>query len=499
MSPTHSANRLLPSLLSTLPSTVALPNYNHAQLKTGIVHLGVGAFHRGHQAWYTEAVLNAKGGAWGILGVSLRSDQVQRQLCPQSGLYTLVQRHGASVTRQIIGAIQNVIAAPADNDRIIEAIAAADTHIVSLTITEKGYCYDQANHSLAENHPDIVFDIQQLTDEPLTPRPRTAIGFIVAGLRRRMLAAHGGITLLSCDNLPGNGNTLKTVVLDFARQLDPELSHWILAHLSFPNSVVDRMVPATTASDLAGLNQDLGVEDQAAVFTETFSQWIIEDQFCAGRPEWELGGAIFVDNATPFEQAKLRLLNGSHSLIAYLGQLSGYQYVHQVINDDVFAELVDRYMSEVCPSLQMPAEFNLPNYRRQLLDRFANSALNHRTAQIAEDGSQKIRQRWLDTVLTDKPKDFKIHALALAGWAGFLRQVRDDGEHYNIIDPAADGLTDVMRDHQDAPISKLLSHIGLNEWAAQRPNFVALADQYFRLIQTQGSRATASAVLAGDL
>ena len=203
--------------------------------------------------------------------------------------------------------------------------------------------------------------------------------------------------------------------------------------------------------------------------------------------------------ATPFEQAKLRLLNGSHSLIAYLGQLSGYLYVHQVINDNVFAELVERYMSEVCPSLQMPAEFNLPNYQRQLLDRFANSALNHRTAQIAEDGSQKIRQRWLETVLTDSPKDFKIHALALAGWAGFLRQVRDDGEHYDIIDPAADGLTDIMRGHQDAPIDKLLSHIGLNEWAAQRPDFVALADQYFQLIQTQGSRATASAVLAGEL
>ena len=495
----ESGIRLQPSTMTGLPDEIGRPNYTRTECKIGIVHIGVGAFHRGHQAWYTDTVLNANGGDWSILGVSLRSDRAQQQLRPQAGLYTLVQRNGETVTKQIIGAIQDVLCAPQDTHKILEAIAAADTKIISLTITEKGYGYDPATGGLGVAQSDIAADLETFRDQPHTQQPESALGFLIAGLQRRRATSNSGLTLLSCDNLSNNGDTLKAVVTDFARRVDPQLSSWILSHVSFPNSVVDRMVPAITASDLAALTRESGLKDPAAVFTETFSQWIIEDRFIAGRPEWELAGAVFVSNAKPFEQAKLRLLNGSHSLIAYLGQLSGYQHVHEVVSDKLFAELLERFMEEVVPELQMPEDFDLNTYQRQLLQRFANPALKHRTAQIAEDGSQKIRQRWLETVRPGPAEAFSAHALALAGWAKFLEQSRDNGETYLITDPLADELLQVLARHETAPIGELLNSIGLQHITSQLTEFLALADGYLKQLQKQGSQATIKAFLAETL
>ena len=425
--------RLSEQRLARLPEEVARPQYDRRDIDSGIVHLGVGAFHRAHQAWYTEQVLNREGGDWGIIGVSLRSAAVRDQLQPQDGLYTVVEREGEQRRCQVIGAINKVLVAPEDPQVLIEQLSHPDIKLVTLTITEKGYCYDAASGGLNAEHPDIQRDIAQFPSAPTT-----AIGYLVAALARRARLGGPGVTLLSCDNLSHNGHVLRKVVLDFVAKVDPGLNSWIADNVTFPCSMVDRIVPATTEEDLDALRQTLGVRDEAAVFTEPFSQWVVEDNFVRGAPDWRTAGVLFTTDVTPFETMKLRLLNGSHSLIAYLGFLAGYEYVHEVMADETFGRLVRLYMDhQAQPTLDIPAGFDIDEYKEQLCRRFANSALNHRTYQIAQDGSQKIPQRWLASVrvLQAKGMPTAILALAVAGWIRYLQGCRDDGERFEVDDP----------------------------------------------------------------
>jgi len=430
--------RLNPELLPTL--SIPQPKYARDQVKPGIVHLGIGAFHRAHQAVYTEEVMNEHGGDWGIIGCSLRSDAVKRQLEEQQGLYTVLER-GSSNRPQIIGAVQRVLVGPENPAAIIAAMALPSVKIISLTITEKGYCHHPATGTLNYEHPDIQHDL----GNPFSPI--SAPGFLVAGLRERCRRQLPPVTILSCDNLPDNGAVTRAVVTALAELIDPELAQWIKDKVTFPGTMVDRIVPATTADDISWLENQCGYQDQGLVMAEPFSQWVIEDHFCNDRPAWESAGALLVNDVGLYETMKLRLLNGSHSLLAYSGYLAGYATIYQVVQDTNFLELTRRFMALTGTTFSAPQNFDLAGYQEQLRERFANPGLQHKTWQIAMDGSQKIPQRWLNSLrnLVARNDDVQIFAFALAGWMRFISGTDENGDAIVVSDPMAATLMDISR------------------------------------------------------
>ncbi|MEO7708816.1 MAG: mannitol dehydrogenase family protein, partial [Caldimonas sp.] len=367
--------RLNAGALGALPVDVERPTYDRPALGAAIVQLGIGAFARAHLAAVNEAALHATGDLrWGLVGVSLRQADTRDALAPQDGLYALGLRDAdaAGTPREslrIVGGLRDLLVAPEAPAAVLERIAAAETRIVSLTVTEKGYCHDPASGTLRFDDPDIAHDLQ-------TPAaPRSAIGFIVHGLRLRRQRGHAPVTLLSCDNLPSNGRTLRGLVLAFAARLDAGLHDWIENECTFPNSMVDRIVPRTTADDRTRIEARLGCVDAWPVVAEPFLDWVIEDRFAAGRPQWEHGGARFVADAAPFERMKLRMLNGSHSALAYLGATAGFATVDAAVGLPALRAFVDAMMRlEIAPTLAADG-LDPERYRRRLLERFANPAL----------------------------------------------------------------------------------------------------------------------------
>jgi len=397
--------RLSDATLDRLPANVARFSYDRAAQKTGIVHFGLGAFHRAHQAWYTDLAMDAGERDWAICGVSLRSDTVSRQLSPQDGLYTLTERSGTEAATRLIGSLREVLVGGRDWNRILDRIATPDCRIVSFTVTEKGYA------RAADGSLDL--DLAAGTFYPE----------LAAGLARRQHAGHRGVTLLCCDNLPENGRTLERLFGEWLAATGPELTDWVESECSFPSTMVDRIVPATTDADFDALEAKVGLRDEGAVFTERFSQWVIEDRFAGPRPSWEKHGAQLVNDVAPYETAKLRMLNGAHSALAYLGLERGHTFVHEAIADPVLRELVDRLMRREAATSFAPASGqDLAAYADRLIERFSNPALNHRLIQIAMDGSQKIPQRWLETLAFHEGHCPAILE-ALAAW---LRHVRGD-------------------------------------------------------------------------
>ena len=386
-------NRLDSQTLSSLPSDVATPVYNRKKIDAGIVHLGIGAFHRAHQAWYTHKALNKFGGHWGIVGCSLRSPTVKNQLQPQDGLYCVVERGAEGEKYEVVGSVKSVLVGPEDPGAVITILAQENIKIVSLTITEKGYCHDPSTGDLNLSHPDIQHDLAHLD------HPKSAPGYLLAALAMRRLKGLPAFTLLSCDNLPDNGHVLRKVILQMAEKVDAELATWIKREATFPCSMVDRIVPATKEEDREALQAKLGVIDEGAVVAEPFSQWVIEDNFCNGRPHWEEVGVMIVGDVRAYEAMKLRLLNGSHSLLAYCGYLAGYEHISDTMTNPKLVELVTRFMDdEVTPTLKVPTGFDVEFYKKQLRERFANPGLKHRTWQVAMDGSQKLPQRQVATI-----------------------------------------------------------------------------------------------------
>lgn len=433
--------RLNSNLLANLQ--IPRPIYDRNNTKPGIVHLGIGAFHRAHQAFYTETVMNSQGGDWGIIGCSLRSPSVQQQLQPQDGLYTLLER-GPDNRSQIIGAVQKVLVGPDDPAAIIAAIAAPSVKIVSLTVTEKGYCHRPASGELNLDHPDIQHDIRH------PDQPKSAPGFVVAGLRQRWRKGLDPVSVMSCDNLPDNGAVTRAVVTSLAEAIEPELAQWIRAHVAFPGTMIDRIVPATTESDIEWLEKEYGYRDEGLVVAEPFSQWVIEDHFCNARPAWENAGALLVQDVGHYETMKLRLLNGSHSLLAYSGYLAGYQTIFQVMQDVDFVALTRVFMTSAARTFTAPANFDVGTYQQQLRERFANPGLQHKTWQIAMDGSQKIPQRWLNSLrnLIEQKRDTQIYAFALAAWIRFVKAVDEQGEVIMVSDPHAPKFAEIWRQHE---------------------------------------------------
>ena len=424
--------RLSRRTLDRLPATVRRPAYDLAGLRTGIVHLGLGAFHRAHQAAYTQPLLEADP-SWGILGVSLRRAETRDALAPQDGLYTLAQRDGLGERLEIIGALTGLCVAPEDPSALVARMAHPDVRIVTLTVTEKGYCWNPATGELDETDPAILADLAD------PDRPRTAPGFLAAALRARRAAGTLPFTVLSCDNLPANGRTTHRVLTRFAHRLDPEFGAWVQTELACPDSMVDRIVPATTDADRARIAAMLGMQDAWPVIAEPFTQWVIEDRFPQGRPEWERTGATMVSDVRPYEDMKLRLLNASHSSIAYLGQLAGWETVADAMAVPPLRVHVSALMQETATTLHMPAGMDLDAYRNALLARFANPALRHRTAQIAMDGSQKLPQRLL-AAATDRlaaGQGVDRITLGVAAWLRFVQGYSDAGAALELNDPLA--------------------------------------------------------------
>jgi fructuronate reductase len=426
-------DRLSLSKLSGLPATVTPPSYERAAVRTGVVHLGIGAFHRAHQAAVFDAALADGDLRWGILGVSLRSPGVRDQMVPQDGLYSLVVRQGDEQHVRIIGATQDVLVAPENPAAVVDALASPDVNIVTLTVTEKGYRLDPATGALLEQEEDVASDLASLA------APRTAPGFLVAGLARRRKAGLPPFTAISCDNLPHNGRRLRQAVLTMAERHDPALAEWIDRHGAFPQTMVDRIVPATTPNDIAALASLFGVEDQAMVKTEPFTQWVIEDSFASERPDFARYGVQLTGDVAPWEEAKLRLLNGAHSGIAYLGGLAGIEFVHQFVARPEGERFVERLWDEAQTTLDPPAGLDIAAYRTELMARFSNSALQHRTRQIAMDGSQKLPQRLLATIAARRARGLEVEtlALAVAAWMRWQGGVDDTGAPFTVDDPLA--------------------------------------------------------------
>jgi fructuronate reductase len=427
------SDRLNQDSLADLPEGIDRPAYDRRAVKTGIVHLGVGAFHRAHQAVYTDDVLELDP-RWGIVAASLRSPDTYDALQPQDGLYTLSVRSQAGEALRVVGSIQRILVAPRATDDLLDVMADPQTRIVTLTVTEKGYCHDPATGTLNEDHPDIVHDLAYLRT------PRSAPGFIIEALRRRRLAGIPPFTVLTCDNLPSNGRTVKRVLTRFAELVDPDLGRFVANEVSCPSTMVDRIVPATGDQDRERISDALGVADAWPVVTEPFTQWVIEDRFPQGRPPWENAGAEFVADVGPYEHMKLRLLNGSHSTLAYLGYLAGYETVADTMADPAFVRLIEGLMDEeVTPTLHMPPNADLASYKRALIERFKNPALKHRTWQIAMDGSQKLPQRLLGTV-RDRLRDGASIArlsLGVAAWMRYVTGIDEKGAPIDVRDPMA--------------------------------------------------------------
>ncbi|WP_082434452.1 mannitol dehydrogenase family protein [Devosia sp. A16] len=416
-----------------------LMDYDRATISPGIVHLGIGAFHRAHMAAYVDSLL-AKAPDWGIIGASLRRPDTRDALAPQDFLYTLAIRDASGTTPRIIGSIVDVLDANTQRAQLIETMADPAIRIVSLTVTEKGYCHDPSTGELDEEHPDIVHDLAH-PDTPIS-----APGIIVAALELRQQRGLGPFTVMSCDNLPSNGKTAGRIVRRLAelRGLGEAFTRYVET-VRFPSTMIDRIVPATTDADRAIVAELTGFDDAWPIMTEPFTQWVIEDDFPAGRPPFETVGAELVEDVEPFELMKLRMLNGSHSTMAYLGYLAGYQYVNEAIADPGILKLVHGLMTEeAMPTLPM-SRSTLEAYRDQLLARFANPALKHRTWQIAMDGTQKLPQRLLGTI-RDRLKaaqPFPRLALGVAAWMRYVTGIDEAGQPIEVKDPLATRLREI--------------------------------------------------------
>lgn len=447
--------RLSDAALSNLPAEVARPAYDRARAKTGVVHLGIGAFHRAHQAVVFDDALASGDLRWGVLGASLRSPGVRDQLNPQDGLYTLVVRDGSDEHLRVIGAGRGVLVGPEDPDALVAAMADADVHIVTLTVTEKGYRLDPATGDLLLDDADVAADLADIA------APRTAPGFIVAALRARKAAGLKPFTVISCDNLPHNGKRIRASVIAMARRIDPSLADWIEAEGAFPQTMIDRIVPATIPEDIARLTARLGVEDKGMVKAEPFTQWVIEDRFAGERPDFAALGVQLTDAVEPWEDAKLRLLNGAHSAVAYLGALSGHEHVHEAVAVPAFRAYVEALWDEAQTTLNPPPGLDIPAYRDALMARFSNAALMHRTRQIAMDGSQKLPQRLLAGAAERLAARQGIAAMALgvAAWMKWQSGVTEGGETFAVDDPLAAKTAALLADAESDParVSVLLS------------------------------------------
>ena len=415
--------------LARLRPPVRVPAYDPALVQGGIVHLGLGNFHRAHMARYTHALMERDPAAleWGIIGAGLlpADRRMQESLAPQDGLYTLVERSGEAETASVIGSLAGLIFAGEGSAALLDAVDRPAIRIVSLTVTENGYCLNPATKELDFDHPLIRADFTNLE------QPRSTIGIIVEALRRRRISGAAPFTPLTCDNIQHNGNVLRAAVLLLAKERNPGLSAWIEANVPFPNTMVDRITPVTAPDDRATVEREYGIVDRWPVLCESFTQWVIEDRFPQGRPAWENVGAQFVADVTPYELMKLRLLNGSHLAVAALGRLAGYTYIHETMADPLFDRFMVALMDrETGPTLPDVPGIDLAAYKQTLVARFANPAIRDTVERVNTDAPLNVLVVPIAARLA-MGGSVDLLALALAGW---MRRVRGVDEQRGPID-----------------------------------------------------------------
>lgn len=427
--------RLAERTLDLLPPGIRRPRYDRATLKIGMAHIGVGAFHRCHQAEYTDDVLDQRPGDWGVVGINLRPPRLADSLGVQDGLYSRALRQGDDVELRVIGCIKQVIDSDENHHAAIAALASTAVPICTLTITEKGYCHVPALGTLDMDNEDILHDLRS------PDAPRSALGLLAEALERRRMTHGQGMTLLSCDNIPSNGRVLRQVLTDFARMRSPALADWIAAQVRFPSTMVDRIVPATQSQDFEYAARECGLDDQAAVVGEPFRQWVIEDDFSHGRPAWELAGAQLVQDVQPYELIKMRLLNAAQSAFAYYGALCGYSFTYESARDPVLQDVVrNMLVRESVGTVPAAPGMEPMTYIRHVFERVANPAIRHTNHQVATDGSQKIVQRLLNPIRDRLRQGRAINglAIAVAAWIAYVvASSMRFGQRWSAADPWA--------------------------------------------------------------
>jgi len=480
-----------------LTAKATLPSYDRSKLVPRIVHLGFGAFHRAHQSVYADILASEHGSDWGYCEVNLIGGEQQiADLQAQDNLYTVAEMSADAWTARVVGVATRALHAQVDGlETVLAAMCEPQVAIVSLTITEKGYGHSPATGQLVLETPFIAADLQN------PQQPKSAAGVIVEALARRKAAGLAPFTVMSCDNMPENGHVTRNVICAYARAVNAELAAWIEANVTFPSTMVDRIVPAVTADTLDKIEQITGVRDPAGVACEPFRQWVIEDNFVAGRPEWEKAGAELVADVVPFEEMKLRMLNGSHSFLAYLGYLGGYQHINECMEDEHYRRAAHTLMlAEQAPTLKVKG-VDLAHYADLLIARYSNTALRHRTWQIAMDGSQKLPQRMLDSVRWHRVHNhsFSLLALGIAGWMRYVGGVDEQGQPIEVSDPLLSVIQQAVNGSAEGE-DRVKALLGIEAiFGSELPLDATFVENVLRAYQTllaNGAKATVAQYIA---
>lgn len=476
--------------LMSVPDGIELPRYDRDKLRPRLLHLGFGAFARAHWMSYHQDLLHKEPGSdWGVV-VSDILFGAERfgQLEDNDHLYSVLEHSDSVSDMRVIGSIVKT-AHPARGglDAFFAPFLEPDLAIVSMTVTEKGYCL--AAGKLDEKNEAIMHDLAH------PHSPKTAIGALVEALARRRAVGLDGFTILSLDNLPTNGKLCEAAVMAFANAVDADLAHWIRGHVTFPCSMVDRIVPALNDESRALIRERLGFDDANGIVCEPFRQWVIEENFVKGRPAWEKAGAQFVQDVIPFEEMKLRMLNGAHSFLAYLGYLGGYKTISDCMGDANYKKAAYQLMvREQLPTLSVPGDVDLPAYADALIARFSNSQLQHQTAQIASDGSQKLPQRMLESIVwhAENSKPWPHLALGVAGWLRYMKGVDDQGGQTPINDPMADEIARLAAQAEDDThfVASILALEAIfPPVLIQNPDFVASIQEVYADLASKGAKS----------
>lgn len=482
-------------LVDVLPEGTLLPRYDRSALRTRIVHFGFGAFHRAHQAVCTDRLAAEQQSDWGYCECQLNSGDLIKALREQDCLYSVTEKTADELRTRVVGVVKETLFAREDGvERVITALCQPDVVIVSATITEKGYCYQPASGELNLTHPSIAHDLAH------PEQPVSFPGIVLAAIRRRRALGLPPFSVMSCDNMPENGRVTRNVITQLAQQQEPALADYIRKHLTFPSTMVDRIVPAMTPEAFDELSRKLGCADPVGVECEPFFQWVIEDNFVNGRPAWEKAGAELVADVLPFEEMKLRMLNGSHSLLAYLGYLAGYEHISDCMDDPYYLKAARSLMlDEQAPTLSTK-NVDLTAYADSLIARYRNRAIKHRTYQIATDGTQKLPQRWLDSIRWHlaNGSDFTLLALGVAGWIRFVGGVDEQGKPIVINDPLRAELAQRVNASQegDERVAALLSlRAVFGEDLPDNSLFREKVSHCYRLLLKAGAKATVRQVI----
>ncbi|WP_432570625.1 mannitol dehydrogenase family protein [Kineococcus sp. SYSU DK005] len=498
MSSTTSTTPLSTAGLAAIGEAVPVPSYDRSAVTPGIVHLGVGGFHRAHQAMYLDRLMNdGKALDWGIRGIGVlpHDARMKEVMDAQDGLYTLVLKHpDGSREPRVVGSILDFTLAPEDPDAAVEVMADPRIRIVSLTITEGGYNIDAVTHEFLLDEHGVAADLAG------GAVPRTAFGLVVEALRRRRERGLTPFTLMSCDNLAGNGDLARHAFVAFATAKDPELGAWVDAHVAFPNTMVDRITPGTTDADRAEVRERFGIEDAWPVVCEPFTQWVVQDDFPLGRPPLEDAGVQVVADVEPYELMKLRLLNASHQALCYFGHLAGYRLVHEVVQDPLFARFLLSYMErEGTPTLPPVPGIDLDAYRRELISRFSNGEVRDTVARLCNESSDRI-PKWLLPVVRHQLAhggEFFRGAAVVASWARYAEGVDEDGEPIEVSDRLAQRLVATAQRNRTEPTA-FIEDRSLFGDLVDDERFVAEYTATLASLHERGARATLEDLVARD-